>query len=310
MAEVPAWLPPRWLPPVDAVTRADGTRVHAGCSYAIVPGYRPLQLDVIVPAASAPAATVIWVHGGGYAMGDRRQVPDPARLAGFFDRITAAGFALVSLDYRLGREAVFPAAVHDVRAAIRWLARYGADLGLDTQRVAIWGESAGAHLAGMAATTLGDTGYEGELGIRSGALELRAFVSWYGAMDLPTIVRPSLTPELEAAFGGNVPEFVRFPPEYFNLGEERWLDVDVRREASPLTHASAAMPPALFQHGDADVMVPLQQSEVMVQRLRELGCDVELQVVPGAGHVWQNTDAATVDGVIERALRFLGEQLA
>ncbi len=309
MTEAPAWMPPRWRPPTDPVNLAGGSRHYAGCSYAIEAGYRSLELDVRVPASSAPVPVVVWLHGGGYAMGDRRFAPDPVRFSRLFDAVVEHGFALVTVDYRLGREAAFPAAVHDVKAALRWLARFAGDLGIDAARVGMWGESAGGHLASFVTVTQGDPDFEGTLGIRGGAAHIHALVSWYGAMDLTTIVRPSVTPEIEAAFGGNVPDFVKYPPEYFNLGADRYLDARWQRTASPVTHATATTPPTLLIHGEVDGMVPIQQSEVMHARLRELGCDVELIRVPGANHVWQGVEQAIVDDIIDRSLEFFAEHL-
>lgn len=309
MAEAPAWLPPRWLAPTVPTVAADGTRHYASCSYAIETGYRSVELEAWVPAAEGPVPVIVWVHGGGYAQGDRRRTPDPVRFARLFPSVLEAGMALVSIDYRLGREAVFPAAVHDAKAALRWLARYADVLGIDPTRVGLWGESAGGHLAGFVTSTHGQGSWDGEQGVRAGGVELRAFVSWYGAMDLPTIVRPGITPEIEAAFGGNVPEFIKFPPEYFNLGADRWLDPEARAVASPSTHASPAMPPTLFIHGDADRMVPLQQSELMHARLQELGVSSELVVIPGADHVWMGADQSTIDEIITRSVDFLASHL-
>lgn len=309
MADAPAWLPPRWLAPPTPIVDAEGTRHFTGCSYAIETGYRPLELEAWVPAAADPVPVVVWMHGGGYAQGDRRRTPDPVRLARLFPAVIEAGMALVSIDYRLGREAVFPAAVHDGKAALRWLARYADALGIDATRVGLWGESAGGHLAGFVTSTHGQGSWDGEQGVRSGNVDIRAFVSWYGAMDLPTIVRPSLTPEIEAAFGGKVPDFIKFPPEYFNLGADRYLDPEMRALASPATHASTAMPPTLFVHGEVDRMVPIQQSELMHARLQELGVASELVRIPEGDHVWMGVDQATVDAIIDRSVAFLAGHL-
>ena len=304
MVEAPSWLPPRWLPPVAPTLLADGTRHFAGCSYAIEMGYRSVELEAWVPASQAPVPVVVWVHGGGYAGGDRRRTPDPQRFTKLFPSVLAAGMALVSIDYRLGREAVFPAAVHDAKSALRWLARYADDLGIDASRIGMWGESAGGHLAGFVTSTQGNPAWDGEQGVRAAGGEIHAFVSWYGAMDLPTIVRPGVTPEIEAAFGGNVPEFIKFPPEYFNLGADRWQEPELRATASPSTHATQSMPPTLFIHGEADRMVPIQQSELMLERLQGVGSNAALIRIPGADHVWMGVDQETVDDIIATSVEF------
>ena len=309
MAEAPSWLPPRWLPPVSPVSLADGSLFYSGNSYGIQAGYRPMQLDVRVPASSAPVPVVVWVHGGGYAMGDRRLTPDPVRFARLFDAVIAAGMALVSIDYRLGHEAHFPAALHDAKAALRWIARYAQDLNIDASRVGMWGESAGGHLSALVTATQGDASFDGEIGVRGAQANIQALVAWYAATDLETIVRPSVTPELEAAFGGNVPEFIRYSPEYFNLGAEHYLDPAVQRLASPITHVTTSMPPTLLLHGEADRMVPIQQSEVLEARLRANDCDVEFVRIPNADHVWQGIDQEQLDSIIDRSIAFLVQHL-
>lgn len=309
MAEITSWLPPRWLPPVEPSQLADGSRFFSGCSYAIETGYRPMQLDVRVPVSDRPVPVIVWIHGGGYNMGDRRSTPDPVRFGRLFDSVVDCGFALVSIDYRLGLEAVFPAAVHDAKAALRWLARYADQLGIDASRVGLWGESAGGHLAGFVAATQGSSEFEGELGLRGAAARIKAFVGWYGGMDLESIVRPSITPEIEAMMGGKVPDFMRLPPEYYNLGADRYLDPSARRMASPMTYASAAMPATLLIHGEVDRMVPIQQSEVMTAKLRSVGADVEFVRIANADHVWQGVDQATIDNIIEQSIDFFIRQL-
>lgn len=147
------------------------------------------------------------------------------------------------------------------------------------------------------------------MGIRGAEAHIAAFVGWYGAMDLETIVRPTVTPEMEQMMGGSVPDFMRFPPEYFNLGADRYLDPQARRLASPMTYASAAMPTTLLLHGELDRMVPIQQSEVMAARLRDVGASLEFVRIPGADHVWMGAEQSTIDDVIEQSLDFLEAHL-
>lgn len=101
--------------------------------------------DVYVPDGDGPFPAIIFLHGGGWRFGDRRLAPDLRR---FF---AESGFVMVSIDYRLSGEAIFPAAVIDTKTAIRWLRRHAADYNIDPERIGLWGSSAGGHLAAMAA---------------------------------------------------------------------------------------------------------------------------------------------------------------
>ena len=121
MAEQEQWSGPvRYHPPVEPVTRADGTRRFAGISYALISGYRPLQLDLWVPPAPAPPPLVVWIHGGAWLSGDRRYLPETLRPNQLFDALLAVGLAVATVDYRHAREAPFPAQLHDVKAAVRY----------------------------------------------------------------------------------------------------------------------------------------------------------------------------------------------
>jgi acetyl esterase/lipase len=109
-----------------------------------------LLLDMLLPTgATSPARVVVWVHGGGWRSGSR--APIPTRAANLCPR----GCAVVSIDYRLTGVARWPAQIHDVRAAVRWLRAHAAQYNLDPTRVAAWGNSSGGHLAAVLATAGG-----------------------------------------------------------------------------------------------------------------------------------------------------------
>jgi acetyl esterase/lipase len=112
------------------------------------PAGHPLYADLYLPDAVAIRRPVIvWLHGGAWRLGDRRLCPDLSRH--FAER----GFAMVSVDYRLSQQAVFPAQIEDVKTAIRWVRHVADQYGLDRDRIGLWGSSAGAHLGALAAVT-------------------------------------------------------------------------------------------------------------------------------------------------------------
>src|SRR6476661_7067961 len=136
------------LPP-SRQTRS-GVRVLAGVPYAAIPGIRPLELDLWLPdAGHGPSPVVVFLHGGGWRLGSRHLVGPAYATAdpGPFELFAQAGIAVASIDYRLSGEALWPAQLHDAKAAVRWLRRRSSELGIDPERMASWGESAGGHLA-------------------------------------------------------------------------------------------------------------------------------------------------------------------
>nr|WP_276515242.1 alpha/beta hydrolase [Actinomadura coerulea] len=221
-----------------------------------------------LPSASPGVASpvVLFVHGGGWRRGTRRDFGH--EFAGWrpspFERIAEAGFAVASVDYRLSGEARYPAQLHDVRAAVAWLGGHGGEHGFDGSRIVAWGESAGAHLAALAALTGPGIG---------------TVVGWYGVYDLAAMPDPddpgSRESRLLGAPVGDVP--------------------DLAAEASPIAHVHAGAPPFQLWHGTADRFVPMAQSERMAAALDAAGVPVELRRVEGADHVWRGVpDVAAV----------------
>ena len=248
--------------------------------YGEVPGYRPLELDLYLPEAAAPVPVIVHVHGGGWRRGSRRH-PLPVLGADFYDRLAAQGFAVAAIDYRLSGEARFPAPLDDVRTAIGWVGEHAAGYGLDTGRVFLWGDSAGGHLALLAALT-GATAH--------------GVVAWFPVTDLARL--PS-----DVADAGGVPDPGPGSREALLLGAPASSVPGLAREASPVSHASAAAPPVLLMHGAADDLVPPAQSIRLAEALHAAGATAELELVPGATHMWNG--ASDTDGIVRRSVEFL-----
>src|SRR5215813_10908607 len=136
---------------------------------------RSLSLDALRPERDSGTAlpVVLWLHGGGWYSGDKRFVIHTHKL----DFLVRSGFVVASVEYRLSDEASFPAQIHDVKAALRWLRARPEVLGIDPERVAIAGFSAGAHLAALAATTAGVPELEGESGSPGYSTRVRAAIA-------------------------------------------------------------------------------------------------------------------------------------
>ncbi len=253
------------------------------------PDGKPLLLDLYLPQdAARPLPVIVWLHGGGWLHGDRRLAPDLSRY------FAASGFAMASIEYRLSNEAIFPAQVHDVKAAIRWLRTHAAQYGLDGARIGLWGSSAGGHLA--AVTALAGNGVLEADGWEAGGIsaEVQAVVNGYGPTDFSQMdaQRKPLPPELED------PESVRVPPDKKTADadsfESRLIGApvgerpDLVRAASPLTYARRGAPAFLILHGLSDSAVPFEQSALLYKTLAEHGNDVTLYLVEGLGHGFLN----------------------
>jgi acetyl esterase/lipase len=299
-AETTEWAgPARFLPPTEP-TRRDGALHYAGITYAATAGYRPLQLDLWVPESSTPPPPVLWIHGGGWMMGDRRYLPETLRPNQLFDALVAAGLAVATIDYRLALEAPFPAQLHDAKAAVRYLRAHADELGISTERIGVWGESAGGHLAALVGLTGHRNDLEGGIGVVGGSSAVDVVVDWYGPADFTTMPRMAPPPHILA----KLEPAMHTPPEDSLVAG---LDEAQRADASPITHVAAASPPFLLVHGTADWLVPYAQSEQLHAALTAAGVESRLVPVEGAMHIFDGYD--DIDGLVRLSVDYLAEAL-
>jgi acetyl esterase/lipase len=238
----------------------------ADVEYARV-GDEALLLDLYLPEDARGAPLLVWVHGGAWQFGSKRDMP----IEGLGER----GYAIASVEFRQASAARFPAQMHDIKAAIRYLRARASDYGYDAARIAVLGASSGGHLAALVATTNGDAVLEGDLGEhRDVSSDVQAAVSFFGASNLTTILKQSTPVGLR----------VREPAVKLLLGDVPDNAVELARLASPVFHVDAGDPPLLLLHGDQDPQMPINQSHELEGAYAARGLDATFVVVHGAGH--------------------------
>lgn len=231
-----------------------GVIVHRDIEYAEVDG-ESLYLDLYLPGTmDASTPLLVWIHGGGWARGDKALInPVATRLSG-------EGYAVASINYRLGGVSLHPKQVHDCKGAIRWLRANAHLYGYDATRIGVGGGSAGAHLALLLGLSSGVPELEGDVG---GNLEessqIQAIVNLFG-------------PSALLAYASEKPSF---------RGKKSF---ELLRSASPVNYLTKDDPPILMFHGDKDEIVPVSQSRILHWRYWLEGLDSTLYIIEGAGH--------------------------
>lgn len=268
-------------------------RVLRDLVYARVEG-KQLRLDLYLPhPASAPAPTVVWIHGGAWRTGSKDKTP-AARLSG-------RGYAVASVAYRLSHEAVFPAQIHDVKAAVRWLRANAREYNLDPDRFAAWGPSAGGHLAALLGTSGGVKELEGTLGNLEQSSRVQAVIDFFGPTDFL---------QMDAA-GSTMQHDAPDSPESMLIGGPIQVHPDKAARANPITYISPAAPPFLILHGDKDFTVPHHQSVLLYEALKKAGASVRFETIRGAGHGFSGPEIdRMVDEFLDRVLRRAGPRPA
>jgi len=247
-------------------------------------GGRDLKCEIFTPPGNpnrAPA--ILLLHGGGWSGGDRSQ------LRGYGILLGRLGYVCVASEYRLSGEETWPAQIHDSKAALRWMRANAGRLGIDPARIAVSGNSAGAHLSLMVAGTPNVPEFEGAGGNAGVDTSVAASVAIYAPVQLGG---PAALSEAVSALMGPNPTAAALTG------------------ASPVSHASSTFPPTLLIHGNGDVVVPSEASLQMYRALQAAGAPAELHIYAGEPHAF---DAAPAFGrqcaaVMDLFLqRYLGE---
>lgn len=261
------------------------------------------RMDIYLPEqGEAPYPVVVVVAGSAWFGNDTKE--RAYRVMGL--PLLDAGYGVVAINHRSSREAIFPAQIHDVKAAVRFIRANAATYGLDTAFVGITGDSSGGHLSAMMGTTGGIDSHsigahtlslEGRVGaFMDQSSRVDAVVDWYG---------PSTFQAMDAcgsSFSHDAPD----SPESTLIGGPIQENDALSALADPITYVDPTDPPFLILHGDADPLVPHCQSELLYEALQANGVESTLVIVPGGGH----GDGMWVDPYVGQMVRFFEAQKA
>lgn len=268
----------------------EGVEVVRDVVYATV-GQRRLHMDLVRPQTQPeePLPVLIHIHGGAWRSGSYH--------TDILYPFAAAGYFTASIEYRLTQEAIFPAQIHDCKAAVRFLRAKAADYKIDAERIGVIGLSAGGHLAALLGTSGGVEELEGDLGYPEQSSRVQAVINMFGPTDITTMIADrgrrlgAVSPEDELV-GGPLEE-----------------NLELARQASPLTYVDATDPPFLILHGDKDQVVPFVQSVKFDQALRAAGVDSTFVRMRNGGHGLRPGVYPTRPQLNAMIIRFLKEKL-
>ncbi len=255
-----------------AATLSNHYRVYPDITYRTANNV-PLKLDVYQPVHSAqPTPVLVRIHGGGWVEGRKEENTYE------FLPFVQTGWAVVNVEYRLGRVSLAPAAVEDCRCALHWVFANAAKYNFDVHRVVTFGGSAGGHLALTTGMLPHSAGFDrtcraGEAsawvaeGGTAGDPPVAAILNWFGITDVADMLRG--------------PHARGYAIEW--IGAQPNAD-ELARQLSPLTYVRKGMPPVFTVHGDSDKLVPYEQAVRLHKALDAAGVPNQLMTIPGGGH--------------------------
>ncbi|MGI6302319.1 MAG: alpha/beta hydrolase fold domain-containing protein [Verrucomicrobiota bacterium] len=263
----------------------EGVTIHRDLAY-VENGHERQRLDLYLPADSGqPLPLVVWIHGGAWLAGSKED-GGPAR------DFASKGYAVASINYRLSQHARFPAQIEDCMSAIQWLRKNAGTYRIDANSVAVWGGSAGGHLAALVGTAGGANVFKTPDPEETTSTRVQAVIDWFGPTDFIQFGNALDNPD---------------SPEARLIGGPIQDNMEAAASANPITHISAEDPPFLIMHGTQDSTVPFSQSELLVNALRKAGVEVTFQPVAGAGHggsqFVNQENRAMIDAFLEKHLK-------
>ena len=280
--------------PGSTSTFASVAPTHSDLAYANLSDAQ--KLDLYLPTSgNGPFPLVIMIHGGGFMMGDKA---DGAGLTGV-DALLSAGYAVASINYRLSGEAIYPAQIHDAKAAVRFLRANASQYNLDADHFAAWGASAGGNLAALLGTTCGVSELEGaDLGNAETSSCIQAVVDWFGPIDFL---------KMDEQFSGSTcPQTHNDAnsPESMLVGAPIQSVPDLVKTTNPIQYVDENDAFFFIEHGTADCNIPPIQGQLLAEALGSNKATYIL--LEGAGHGGAQFETAEN---LQQVIDFLNQHL-
>ena len=236
-------------------------------------GDTELKLDLARPQGDGPFPAIVFIHGGGWCQGNREG------YRGAIQEAAKRGYVAATISYRLMKfdeskketttaTPIFPAQIHDAKAAIRWVRANAAKYHVNPDRIGVTGGSAGGHLSLLVGLTDPTSSLEGDSGNPGQSSRVQAVVNYFGPTEMVTGYEKSSVAWILRLFMGGTP----------SEAAERY------RAASPMTYVSKDDPPVLTLHGDKDTLVPIEQAKLLDEKMKAVGASHTLIVFEGQGH--------------------------
>ena len=261
----------------------DGVNAQRNIPY-VTNGHERQVLDLFTPQdAKDKLPLIIWIHGGGWQNGSKDGFPP------LFKGYVQKGYAVASINYRLSGHATFPAQIEDCKAAIRWLRAHAQENQIDPDHIGVWGSSAGGHLVAL----VGTSGNVKEFDVGENldqSSRVQAVCDFYGPTDFKVFVT---TPKYESHSSDNSPEAKL-------IGGPVLTNLEKAAKLNPITYVTKDDPPFMIVHGDADPTVPINQSELLFDALKQSDVPVHFHTINDARHGGPEFNAPPVETMIEQ----------
>lgn len=242
-----------------------------------IPNDLPQYMDIYYPASGGPWPVLLYVHGGSWREGDKAEGEG-------WRGMNDSGFLVAAINYRMAAEGKFPVMIEDVKCAVRYLRAHSAELNIDPGRIGAIGASAGGHLVALLGTAGKEAGWD---------------VGEY--LDYSSEVQSVLTMAGLSDFTADMPGGIN-SSIYYAFGKLAGTDDPVNIAASPITYITPDAPPFLIIHGDNDGVVPVEQSQILHERLVAAGVPSTLIIVEGGDHSLQGPNTTPGQDEISAAI--------